>query len=436
MWSIFLRNVQLAIRSGQYSKSTAQWADFIAKEYDKCMKMGGDSVYGVPVMNGNVTAMADALKIVLDRAAKNEGNVNLLEEIDKGGVFNAYWLGAQFAPFPNPLFKPLGWMQAPPTAAGGKIIGPDTMTLTRSAATLKAQKEALQKAIDDLKKQVVTIRIPDIGNVPFNPLDIAEKIVKGFTNGIRNEILNHPDVKLAVKLYRKWQEYRKRKPASGTQTKRGIKLKFASLPDRKKQIKEAIDRLVNKEVEKLRQQIKIAIENKLLLGFVKSIQDQLRQLKPSPMPTLKEIKKAVKDKINGVIDQLPLPLPPIALPTRQELQAQIDQLTPSLEELKKQAYALVANLVPDIPTISLFNPDVKLIHMNQIVWGKPFVNLASTYLTGVQMNLMVMVQTPAGTGAISPFMITSTGYRVRKGPPVPPILSAHGKEIGASIPTS
>lgn len=436
MWSIFLRNVQLGIRSGQHSKSTAQWADFIAKEYDKCMKMGGDSIYGVPVINGNVTAMADALKTVLDRVAKNEGNVNLLEEIDKGGVFDAYWLGAEFGPFPNPLFKPLGWAQAPPTVSGGKIIGPDTMTLTRSSATLKAQKELLQKAIDDLKKQVVTITIPNVGNVPFNPLEIAEKIVKGFTDGIRNEILNHPDVKLAVKLYRKWQEYRKKKPASGTQTKKGIKQKFASLPDRKKQIKEAIERLINQQVDKLIEQIEIAIENKLMLGFIKSIQQQLQQLNPSPMPTFKEIKEAVKQKINGVIDMLPLPLPQIDLPTREELREQINQLKPSIEEIKQQAYALIVNLIPDIPTISLFKPDVKVINMNQIVWGRPFVNLANTYLTGVQMNLMVMVQTPAGTGVISPFMITSTGYRVRKGPPVPPILSAHGKQIGASIPTS
>ena len=53
MWAIFKLNILLKMVSGQYGKDLDSFALMYAQEYDKCIKRGGDMIYGVPVMNGN-----------------------------------------------------------------------------------------------------------------------------------------------------------------------------------------------------------------------------------------------------------------------------------------------------------------------------------------------------------------------------------------------
>ena len=113
-WTLFRINVLKSMVSFQFSKDMDSFADFYATEYDRCIKRGGDMIYGVPVMNGNVNGMADVIKRALKKGQDSDGeNFNILKEIYPA-AFDAYWLGVEMAPIPNPLLKPGGWPSTPP----------------------------------------------------------------------------------------------------------------------------------------------------------------------------------------------------------------------------------------------------------------------------------------------------------------------------------
>jgi hypothetical protein len=138
-------------------------SNFIAEEYDKCIKRGGDMIYGVPVINGNVTGMANTIKRALEKGVALGGeNYNFLAEIYPA-AFDEYWLGAEMAPIPNFLLKPLGWSSTPPAPGTIKNIGPNPISLGLSAAAHKILKEALKKLEDEIKS--LTIEIEEIGTI-------------------------------------------------------------------------------------------------------------------------------------------------------------------------------------------------------------------------------------------------------------------------------
>ena len=119
MWAIFKLNVLNAMVTGQFKGDPDSFAEFYANEYDKAIKSGGDLLYGVNVINGNVKGMSDAIKIALKKGTESVGeNFNILQEIYPS-AFDAYWLGAEMAPLPNPLLKPGGWPSTPPAAMAG-----------------------------------------------------------------------------------------------------------------------------------------------------------------------------------------------------------------------------------------------------------------------------------------------------------------------------
>ena len=62
-------------------------------------------------------------------------------------AFDEYWLGAEMAPIPNPLLKPLGWPSTPPAPGTIQNIGPDPISLATSAAIHKALNDALKKIV-------------------------------------------------------------------------------------------------------------------------------------------------------------------------------------------------------------------------------------------------------------------------------------------------
>ena len=73
-WTLFKVNVLKSMVSGQFSKDPDSFAEFYANEYDQCIKRGGDMIYGVPIINGNVKGMADVIK----RALKKEWKVMVI----------------------------------------------------------------------------------------------------------------------------------------------------------------------------------------------------------------------------------------------------------------------------------------------------------------------------------------------------------------------
>ena len=66
-WTLFKVNVLKSMVSFQFGKDMDAFAEFYANEYHSCIQRGGDMLYGVPVMNGNVQGMIDAIKTALFR---------------------------------------------------------------------------------------------------------------------------------------------------------------------------------------------------------------------------------------------------------------------------------------------------------------------------------------------------------------------------------
>ena len=92
-WILFKVNVLNAMITGRFSKDTDSFAEFYANEYDQCIKRGGDMLYGVNVINGNLSGMIDVIKGALKKGQDSDGeNFNILQEIYPA-AFDAYWLG-------------------------------------------------------------------------------------------------------------------------------------------------------------------------------------------------------------------------------------------------------------------------------------------------------------------------------------------------------
>ena len=50
-WTIYKINVLKSLITFQYANDMDGMSNFIAEEYDKCIKRGGDMIYGVSVIN-------------------------------------------------------------------------------------------------------------------------------------------------------------------------------------------------------------------------------------------------------------------------------------------------------------------------------------------------------------------------------------------------
>jgi hypothetical protein len=178
MWAIFKLNVLTAMVTGQFKNDPDAFAEFYANEYDKVIKSGGDLLYGVNVINGNVQGMANAIKAAFKKGTDSVGeNYNVLSELYPA-CFDAYWMGAEMSPLPNPLVKPLGWQSTPPAPGTIQNIGPDPISLAATTAAHKAEIEALKVIEDELKKQTITIPIPNNTVLPEVTIPLYETALK------------------------------------------------------------------------------------------------------------------------------------------------------------------------------------------------------------------------------------------------------------------
>ena len=205
MWTVFGLNVLKAMVSFQYSFDTEGFARFYANEYDACIKRGGDMLNGVPVINGNVNGMADVIERALKKGIESKGsNFNLLQEICPA-AFEAYWMGAEMAPIPNPLLKPLGWQSTPPAPGAIMNIGPNPIQLASSAARHKAEVEVLKALEDELKTQTITL--PAVATLPELTIPVyetAQKIIN--KEPVDSKLKDNPIIKAAIEIIRKLKE--------------------------------------------------------------------------------------------------------------------------------------------------------------------------------------------------------------------------------------
>jgi hypothetical protein len=406
MWTIYKLNVLNSLISFQYSNDTEGFAYFIAREYDKCIKRGGDMIYGVPVMNGNVSGMARVITQALKKGQESGGeNFNILAEIYPS-AFDEYWLGAEMAPIPNPLLRPLGWPSTPPAPGTIMNIGPNPIRLAATAAVNKALKEAAKQLVDDLKSQ--TIVIQGIGEI--NVYDTIVKIIK--KEPIDLKIRNHPLVQAGKRIILDYEEIKKKKPSIGSQIKKALKFPFPELPKRQKIIDAAKDKLIEEAIKVLEESIVKPIEEAILTPIYAAIQSAVDMANNLPKkPTKEEIKKFVKDTIEGVIPDIVLPGISIPhIPTKAELKEMIKQKIPTKEELEAMAYDMIKGLIPNIPNI-WFIPPTLIFSDQTIIFLNPFVNLAKFHLMGVSGTMMVMAQYPPPAPP-APAILNWNGYKV------------------------
>lgn len=406
-WTLFKVNVLKSMVSFQFSKDMDSFADFYATEYDRCIKRGGDMIYGVPVMNGNVSGMADVIKRALKKGQDSDGeNFNILKEIYPA-AFDAYWLGAEMAPIPNPLLKPLGWQSTPPAPGAIMNIGPNPIMLASSAALHKAEVEALKSLEDALKSATITIS-------PFGELNVYETIQKILKKEpLDFEITNHPAIKSGKAIFQKSKTAKKKRPSIGSQLKKAIKFPFPELPKKKEIIEKAKQKLLDTAVEELKKQLIAAIEETILAPIQAAIQTAvaLSNSIPSPKPTPTQIKKYIKDTINGVVPEISLSgisIPKI--PTKDEFKKMIDDALPTKEELLAMAYDLIKDKIPNIPNIFFIPPTVKFSFQSNIMIN-PFVNVAKTHLMGVSGIMSVIAQYPPPAPP-APAVLNWTGYKI------------------------
>ena len=419
MWAIFKLNVLTAMVTGKFKSDPDAFAEFYANEYDQCIKRGGDMLYGVNVINGNVQGMATAIKAAFKKGTDSVGeSYNVLSELYPA-CFDAYWIGAEMAPLPNPLLKPAGWPSTPPAPGTIQNIGPSPISLTISAAKNKAEVEALKILEEELKKQSVTIPgIPPLPPITIPLYETAMKIIN--KEVVAPNIKNNPIVKSAIQIIKKLKEAKKKKPAIGTQIKKALKFEFPKLPSRKKIIEETKEKLLEKAIEEIEKQIIPPIEDMILTPIYQYVQMVVALLDsiPKPKPTLPQIKKFVKDTINGIKPEIELPGIKIPnLPTKEELLAQIKIKTPTKEEIKAMAYDKIKGLIPNPPFIS-FTPPNLMWSTKTNVMIDPFIQLAQIHLTGVSGDMQVTAQySPPAPPATA--LIIWNSYQVQSGPPVP-----------------
>jgi hypothetical protein len=363
-------------------------------------------LYGVPVINGNVQGMADVIKTAFKKGQDSDGeNFNLLAEIYPS-AFDAYWLGAEMAPFPSPLLRPLGWQATPPAPGTLMNIGPNPISMGIAAATNKALKEAAQLLVDELKKQTI-----EIGGIIINVYDTIVKLLN--REVVADEIKNHPTIITGKAVVEKYNEIKKKKPSIGSQFKPSIKFPFPELPKRKDLIEKARTKLLEEAVKQIKEQLIPPIQEQILQPIISPIQVvvELSKSIPSPKPTKEEIKKFVVDTINGITPSISLPNTNIPkLPTKEELEKQIEDSLPTKEELMAMAFDIIKDKIPNIPNIWFVPPTLIFSPPTNILLD-PFVNLAKVHLLGTSGTMNVMAQYPPPAPP-APAIIMWSGYNI------------------------
>ena len=405
MWTIFRINVLRAMISGGYSKDPDGFATFYANEYDQCIKRGGDLLYGVNVINGNTSGMIDVIKRAFKKGQESDGeNFNILQEIYPA-AFDAYWLGAEMSPFPNPLLKPIGWPMTPPAPGAVMNIGPNPASIISSAAINKALKEAAQALVDELKKQTI-----QIGGITINVYETIVAILK--KESVSEEVKNHPAIIAGKAVVEKYNEIKKKKPSIGSQFKPSIKFPFPELPKRKKLLDEARKKAQEEAVKAIKESLIKPIEEIILAPYLAVLSTAVELSKQIPKkPTKEELKQVLKDTINGVIPSIDLPGIDIPkLPTKEEFKKMIEEQIPTKEELLAMAYDLIKGLIPDIPNIFFIPPTLVFSYPTNILI-EPFITVAKVHLLGTSGTMMVMAQYPPPAPP-APAILNWSGYNV------------------------
>lgn len=456
MWALMKLNVLRAMATHRFGKDPDSFADFYCKQYDLCIKLGGDLIYGVPIINGNVSAMRKVMSGALKKGIAAQGNNYMLVKEMKP-AFDAYWMGAEPAPIPNPLLKPGLWPTTIPAPGATTNIGPFPpqmiISMVRTAALIaiaKALVEAIKnKTVEIPMIEVIPIRLstkitkeglppppqfPKIVKVKVNLYETAMAALKG--KPLPVQLRNHPIIAVAKELILTFQDLKRRKPSIGIQFKIGLKFPFPKLPDRKKLIEMAKKKLIEAAMKIAEEQLVKPIMDIVIAPYVQQIKSAIAAAK-SAGETIQDISEAdiksyLKNAINGAAAQFPIPNIEIPKIDVAQIKAEIKRLTPTKDQIKAYAEDLIRSKIPNIPFIHfpVFPNNWFKTSSNTLL--DPFINMAKMdMLTRKGIHNIIALYPPAGVPG--PAILQWQGYRVKDGPKIPPIPFVIPKAL--TIPT-
>lgn len=100
-WQIFRENVLKVVSVPDNINNIDLVAETYAKEYDACMKRGGDTVNKIPIIKGDVVKMKQFFKAALQKGLASTVPYDLVGQMGKGVI--AYWTNAQLLTLVAPV---------------------------------------------------------------------------------------------------------------------------------------------------------------------------------------------------------------------------------------------------------------------------------------------------------------------------------------------
>ena len=100
-WEKFRENVMNVVSKPENINNIDLVEETYAKEYDACIRRGGDVLNKIPIEKGNTELMKTLFKAALQTGLTKTTPYDLVGEMGKGVI--AYWTGAQMRKLPIPL---------------------------------------------------------------------------------------------------------------------------------------------------------------------------------------------------------------------------------------------------------------------------------------------------------------------------------------------
>lgn len=85
------------------------YAEFLTQEYDRAIKLGKDTVNGVPVLQGNKQIMEEIIFQTLKKQQSSPIQSDILQSMGRGVL--GYWTAGVGSPFPIPILPAPGSVQ-------------------------------------------------------------------------------------------------------------------------------------------------------------------------------------------------------------------------------------------------------------------------------------------------------------------------------------
>jgi lysophospholipase L1-like esterase len=100
-WQTFRENVLKVVSEPENINNIDLVAETYAREYDACIKRGGDTINRIPILKGDVVRMKQLFKAALQKGLSTNSQYDLVGQMGKGVI--AYWTKAEMVIISAPL---------------------------------------------------------------------------------------------------------------------------------------------------------------------------------------------------------------------------------------------------------------------------------------------------------------------------------------------